>query len=132
MGSTTVDGRGRRPRAGRLGGRIGGRRGRSGGRPAAGHGQNQVADVPRPVQRTHALSGAHVPRGRRARPVRRRVARRVGRRGRELGAVRVLRPVPADGGRVHRGSRSQADGRAQQRGGRLHGVVFLIRCPMPH
>lgn len=77
------------------------------------------------------MPGPHVPDVRRARPVRRLVARRAGQRGRELGAVRVLRPVPADGGHGHRGPRRQGDGRAQQRGGRLRGLVLLVRRPVP-
>lgn len=77
------------------------------------------------------MSGAHVPEVRLPGPVRRFVAGHGGRRGRELGAVRQLRPVPARGGRDHRGPGRQADGRVQQRGGRLRGVRVLVRGPVP-
>jgi len=77
------------------------------------------------------MSGAHVPEVRYAGPVRRLVAGHGGRGGRELGAVRELRLVPARGGRGHRGPGRQADGRVQQRGGRLRGVRVLVRGLVP-
>lgn len=107
------------------------RRGRRAGRPAAGHGQDQAADVPRPVHRSRPVSGSHVPEVRLPGPVCRFVAGHGGQRGRELGAVRQLRPVPARGGSDHRGPGRQADGRVQQRCGWLRGVSVLVRSPMP-
>jgi len=43
----------------------------------------------------------------------------------------VLWPVPARGGRGHRGPGRQADGRIQQRGGWMRGVRVLIRGIVP-
>lgn len=113
-------------------GRFAGGCSRRGDRPTAGHGQDQTADVPGPVLRAHALSGSHVPDVRRARPVRRHVTRHDSQRGRELGAVCVLRPVPADRGRHHRGPGRQADECSEQRGGRLRGVLFFVHRPVSH